>query len=177
MAVYVPLAQRDIAQDLEEVSEDDVVATPGNFGSAPTNPAFKYLGRNQRFKYDDVPEGVPIQTIDDENREFLLNRNRLFIIAKHFPEQLPDAVRRFATGRLHDAVVMAIVHDVLRKLVREHPRQRTAPILKRVFRGLERGFEQVCGSWMHYYARRLEQLVTLQRHDMRTLFETPVSSS
>jgi hypothetical protein len=68
MAVYVPLAQRDISQDLEFVSEGDVVATPANFGSAPTNPAFAYFGKNQRFTYTDNPETFEIQTIDDENR-------------------------------------------------------------------------------------------------------------
>jgi len=69
MAVYVPEIQRDLEKDLQYVTEGDVIGTPANFGTLPTaSPSFSFHGKNQRFTYKDTPEGIPIQTIDDEAR-------------------------------------------------------------------------------------------------------------
>jgi hypothetical protein len=66
---YIPESYRDLFRDLQFVDEGDVVADPTKFGAGfPSNPVFKFLGKNQRFRVSYNPDGFPVQTLSDENR-------------------------------------------------------------------------------------------------------------
>jgi GT2 family glycosyltransferase len=83
-------------------------------------------------------------TASEDKVAFLCERNRLLLVAKHFPKDLSPAL--FGKGYftiLNDKnELIKVLPDVFTKLLKEHSRERIIPLLPEIFES----FEQILGK-------------------------------
>ena len=91
-----------------------------------------------RLKY--APKGVTYHklhgTMDDRMVDFVCERNRLLLIAKHYPRKLKDAL--LGKGYFNQDEFVRILPDVFAKLIKHHNQETIISILPDIFEGLHK---------------------------------------
>ncbi|RJO63721.1 MAG: glycosyltransferase [Candidatus Omnitrophota bacterium] len=104
-------------------------------------------------------------SIDDASVEFLCERNRLLLLAKHFPEKLPDALfgKGFFARTQNGKGLLSILPLVLDKLSKHHDVEMTRRLLPEIFAGAEKILSYEKDSLIKRIADGQEQLESYKR--------------
>lgn len=118
-----------------------------------------------------VPTGVAYHkfhgSIDDASADFFCERNRLLLLAKHFPEKLPDEL--LGKGYFADLSckkgLLDILPSILEKITKHHGQELAHRLLPGIFTGAEKVLRFAKDTLIKQITQEREQLESCRRQN------------